>query len=258
MILALFNQKGGVGKTTSVANLSASLALAGKSVLAIDFDPQNNLTSGLGIQKKTLKKSVYNILINNFSVDETIIPTSVPGLDILPATIDLAGAEVELSNIYQRETVLKRALATLKEDKYDYVMIDCAPSLTLLPINALAAADGVLIPIQCEYYALEGVSQLINTINLVKRSLNPVLEIVGIIMTMYDARTNLSQQVYDEVRNYFGAKVFESIIPRNVRLAEAPSYGQPIAQYDPKSKGALAYSSLATELIKRTEKKVSR
>jgi chromosome partitioning protein len=252
MILALFNQKGGVGKTTSAANITAALAEAGKHVLAIDFDPQSNLTSGLGIERKSLRKTVYHVLIGDAEVEEAIVRNVGEGLDLLPASIDLAGAEIEISNIYQRETVLKRALASLPAGAYDYMLIDCPPSLGLLPVNALAAADGVIIPIQCEYYALEGVSQLINTVNLVKRSLNPQLSIVGVAMTMYDVRTNLSQLVYDEVRNYFGTKVFETIVPRNVRLAEAPSYGLPITQYDAKSKGALAYKSLASELIART------
>ncbi|MCL1803905.1 MAG: AAA family ATPase [Eubacteriaceae bacterium] len=251
MILTLFNQKGGVGKTTSAANISAALAEAGKKVLALDFDPQSNLSSGLGIQRKGLKRTIYSVLIGNSDINSAIVETTINGLDLIPASIDLAGSEIEMASEYQRETILKRALSGLAKT-YDYIVIDCPPSLGLLPINALAACDGVLIPIQCEYYALEGVSQLINTVNLVKRSINPYLEITGVIMTMYDSRTNLSQLVYEEVRNYFGVKVFETIIPRNVRLAEAPSHGQVISQYDPKSKGAIAYASLVKELISRT------
>lgn len=249
-IIALFNQKGGVGKTTSCANLCACLAENGKHVLAVDFDPQSNLTSGLSNERKKLKRSIYHVLINEVSAKDAIMPTSIPNLDILPASIDLAGAEIEMSNISQRETILKRALESVSKS-YDYILIDCPPSLGLLPINALSAASGVLIPIQCEYYALEGVSQLMNTINLVKRSLNPNLEVLGVLLTMYDSRTNLSQQVIDEVRNFFGSKVFATVIPRNVRLAEAPSYGMTIIEYDKNSKGALAYQELAKEVIRR-------
>ncbi len=250
-MIALFNQKGGVGKTTTCINLCAGLAERGKKVLAVDFDPQSNLSSGLRIDRKSLKCSIYNVLLHEVSAEEAIIHTSVENLDILPANIDLAGAEVEMSNIAQRETILKRALANI-HNRYDYIIIDCPPSLGLLPVNALAAASSVLIPIQCEYYALEGVSQLMNTINLVKRSLNPELDVIGVLLTMYDARTNLSQQVVDEVRNFFGTKVFTSIIPRNVRLAEAPSHGMTIFEYDKSSKGSQAYADLAEELIKRT------
>lgn len=254
-IIALFNQKGGVGKTTTCLNLCACVAAEGKKVLAVDFDPQSNLSSGLNIQRKSLKKTVYNVLIDRISVREAIIPTAVKNLDILPASIDLAGAEIEMSNTFQRETILGRALKEIKND-YDVIMIDCPPSLGLLPINALTASGGVIIPIQCEFYALEGVSQLMNTVNLVKRSLNPDLAIIGVILTMYDSRTNLSQQVVDEVSNYFGAKVFSAIIPRNVRLAEAPSYGMSILEYDSASKGAKAYMTVARELIKRIETEV--
>lgn len=249
-IIALFNQKGGVGKTTTCANLCACLAENEKKVLAVDFDPQSNLTSGLNIEKKNLKKSVYHVLIDEISVKEAILKTSIKNLDILPASIDLAGAEIEMSNIAQRETILKRALDKIKNE-YDFILIDCPPSLGLLPINALAVASGVLIPIQCEYYALEGVSQLMNTVNLVKRSLNPDLEVVGVLLTMFDGRTNLSQQVVDEVNNFFGKKVFTTIIPRNVRLAEAPSYGMTILEYDKNSKGSQAYLALAQEMINR-------
>jgi chromosome partitioning protein len=199
---------------------------------------------------KKLKRSIYHVLINEVSAADAIVPTSIPNLDILPASIDLAGAEIEMSNISQRETILKRALEPIMK-QYDYALIDCPPSLGLLPINALSAASGVLIPIQCEYYALEGVSQLMNTINLVKRSLNPNLDVLGVLLTMFDSRTNLSQQVVDEVRNFFGSKVFDTVIPRNVRLAEAPSFGMTIIEYDKNSKGALAYQALAKEVIRR-------
>ena len=250
IITALFNQKGGVGKTTTCANLSAAIALKNKRVLAVDFDPQSNLTSGFGINRKTLKHTVYHVLVNDAEARNAVISTEIEGLDLLPANIDLAGAEIEMSNLFQRETVLSRALSDIKDD-YDCIFIDCPPSLGLLPINALAAADNVLIPIQCEYYALEGVSQLINTVNLVKRSLNTKLEVLGVIMTMYDSRTNLSQQVYEEVNNYFSTRVFRTIVPRNVRLAEAPSHGLTIMQYDVRSKGAEAYDKLADEIISR-------
>jgi len=249
-IYCMFNQKGGVGKTTSCANLCAAVAMRGKKVLAVDFDAQSNLTSGLNIDKRKLKKSVYNVLMNDADIKEVILPTGVENLDILPATIDLSGAEVELANIPQREIVLRNSLREVA-GSYDYVLIDCPPSLGLLSINGLTAADGVIIPIQCEYYALEGVSQLINTVNLVKKGLNSSLEITGVMLTMYDARTNLSAQIVQEVRNYFKEKVFDTIIPRNVRLAEAPSYGMTIMQYDPSSRGAQAYARLSEEFINR-------
>lgn len=249
-IYSMFNQKGGVGKTTSCANLCAAVAMKGKKVLAVDFDAQSNLTSGLDINKKTLKSNIYHVLMRETEAKDAIVHTSIENLDILPATIDLAGAEVEMANVPQREIVLKNMLMPVK-DMYDYIIIDCPPSLGLLSINSLAASDGVLIPIQCEYYALEGVSQLINTVNLVKKSLNANLEIAGVMLTMYDARTNLSSQIVQEVRNYFAGKVFDSIIPRNVRLAEAPSYGMTIMQYDKTSKGALAYDALSEEFIRK-------
>ncbi|MCL1913288.1 MAG: AAA family ATPase [Eubacteriaceae bacterium] len=250
VILALFNQKGGVGKTTTCSNLSSCLALNGKRVLAVDFDPQSNLTSGLGVDRNSLAKTVYNVIIDGVNPIEAIVETSTPNLWILPASIDLAGAEIEMSSMAQRELLLKKALDKVK-DAFNFILIDCPPSLGLLSINALAAATGVLVPIQCEYYALEGVSQLINTINLVKRSLNPFLEVEGVILTMFDTRTNLSQQVMEEVTAYFGNKVYKSIIPRNIRLAEAPSYGMTISQYDNKSKGALAYNKLSEEMIQK-------
>ncbi len=248
-IIALFNQKGGVGKTTTAVNLCACLASLGKRVLGIDFDPQSNFTSGLDVDKSTLSKSVYNVLIDDYPIEKAILKTGIKNLDILPASIELAGAEIEISEIPQRETLLKRRLKD-SVDNYDYILIDCAPSLGLLPVNALCLADSVLIPIQCEYYALEGVSQLVNTVNLVKRSLNPSLKIEGVILTMFDSRTNLSIQVVDEVRNFFSDKVFETIIPRNVRLAEAPSFGKTIIEYDKTSRGSIAYMNLAREIIK--------
>ena len=249
-IYCMFNQKGGVGKTTSCANLCAAVAMKGKSVLAVDFDAQSNLTSGLNIDKRKLRANVYNVLMQEANIKEVIVPTDVENQWVLPATIDLSGAEVELANIPQREIVLRNCLREVVDD-YDYIIIDCPPSLGLLSINGLTAADGVIIPIQCEYYALEGVSQLINTVNLVKKSLNSSLEITGVMLTMYDARTNLSSQIVQEVRNYFKDKVFETIIPRNVRLAEAPSYGMTIMQYDKNSKGAQAYARLSEEFISR-------
>ncbi len=249
-IYSMFNQKGGVGKTTSCANLCAAVAMKGKKVLLVDFDAQSNLTSGLNVNRKELKADMYHVLMHEVSAKDAIVETSTPNLWLLPATIDLAGAEVEMSNAPQREIILRGILADVKDD-YDYIIIDCPPSLGLLSINALAASDGVLIPIQCEYYALEGVSQLINTVNLVKKSINSALEISGVMLTMYDARTNLSSQIVQEVRNYFGGKVFDEIIPRNVRLAEAPSYGMTILQYDKNSKGAKAYSALAEEFVQK-------
>ncbi len=249
-IYAMFNQKGGVGKTTTCANLCCAIAECNKKVLAVDFDAQSNLTSGLNINKQTLRANIYHVLMGEKGPKDVILSTDTPNLYILPASIDLAGAEVEMSNVPQREIVLKKILKEVRDD-YDYIFIDCPPSLGLLSINALSAADGVVIPIQCEYYALEGVSQLINTVNLVKKSLNPALEVSGVIMTMYDVRTNLSSQIVQEVRNYFGKKVFNVIIPRNVRLAEAPSYGQSILQYDRNSKGAQAYMQLAEEFIEK-------
>lgn len=247
--IAIFNQKGGVGKTTTNINLSACLAMKGKKILVVDIDPQGNTTSGIGIKKGTLKNTVYDVIVNeNYNVNKAIKKTKTENLDIIPASVDLAGAEIELVNIEGREKRLKKALDTIKED-YDYVFIDCPPSLGLLTINSLTAVDSVLIPIQCEFYALEGVSQLISTIELVKKNMNPDLEIEGVIMSMFDGRTNLSIQVVQEVKKYFGDKVFRTIIPRNVRLAEAPSYGMPIMKYDPKSKGAKAYQEFAVEFL---------
>ena len=247
--IAIFNQKGGVGKTTTNINLAACLAIRGKRVLVLDIDPQGNTTSGIGVTKRNLKNTVYNILIDkNYDPRKAIIKTNIENLDLIPASVDLAGAEVELVGMEGRENALKVGLEKIKDD-YDYLFIDCPPSLGLLTINSLAAVDSVLVPIQCEFYALEGVSQLVSTIELVKRSLNPKLEIQGVILSMFDGRTNLSLQVVQEVKKYFGNKVYATIIPRNVRLAEAPSYGMPITEYDPKSKGAEAYGDFADEFL---------
>ena len=251
--IAIFNQKGGVGKTTTNINLAACLALKGKKVLVLDIDPQGNTTSGLGISKRELEDTVYNILVDNeYDPNDAIMETGVDNLHIIPASVDLAGAEVELVQLEGRERALNAGIEKIK-DNYDYIFIDCPPSLGLLTINSLAAVDSVLIPIQCEFYALEGVSQLVSTIELVKKSLNPSLEVQGVILSMFDGRTNLSAQVVQEVKRYFGGKVYSTVIPRNVRLAEAPSYGLPITLYDPKSRGAEAYMEFAEEFVELEE-----
>lgn len=247
--IAIFNQKGGVGKTTTNINLAACLALKGKKILILDIDPQGNTTSGMGITKKGLDRTMYEVLINDkLEPSDAIIPTRIENLDIIPASVQLAGAEIELVQLEGREKRLKKALDKIK-DKYDYIFIDCPPSLGLLTINSLTAVDSVLIPIQCEFYALEGVSQLMSTIELVKKNMNTSLEIQGVILSMFDGRTNLSIQVVEEVKKYFKEKVYTTVIPRNVRLAEAPSYGMPITEYDPKSKGAEAYFEFAEEFL---------
>jgi chromosome partitioning protein len=245
-IIACANQKGGVGKTTTVVNLATYLALAGDAVLVVDLDPQGNATSGFGLDRGEIVQSVYEALIEDAPIGEMILSTAIPGLSIVPSSIALAGAEVELAPLPQRERRLSRILSEVRGD-YDYVVLDCPPSLGLLTVNALTAADAVIIPIQCEYYALEGLSQLIATINLVRNHLNPDLAIKGVVLTMYDSRTNLSAEVNAEVRKHLGAAVFDTIVPRSVRLSEAPSYGLPIALYRPDSKGADAYALLAAE-----------
>jgi chromosome partitioning protein len=247
-IIAVVNQKGGVGKTTTAVNLTAALREAGKKVLLCDFDPQANGTSGLGLDKRKLKKSVYDVVINDVSAEEAIVATKFG--DVLPASADLAGAAVELIAMDSPNMRLKHALEAVK-DKYDAIFIDCPPSLELLSINALAAADSILIPVQCEYYALEGLADLMNTLRLVKKRINPQLEIFGVVLTMFDGRTNFSTQVAQEVRRHFPGKVFATVIPRNVRLAEAPSHGLPVSAYDKSSRGAVAYRSIAEEILKK-------
>ncbi|ULO07568.1 ParA family protein [Paenibacillus sp. 19GGS1-52] len=247
-IIAIANQKGGVGKTTTSVNLGAGMAALGKRVLLVDIDPQGNTTSGVGINKADVADCIYDVLINEVDPQETILETQNEGLHIIPATIQLAGAEIELVSMISRELKLKKALNAVKGN-YDYIIIDCPPSLGILTINSLTAADSVIIPIQCEYYALEGLSQLLNTVRLVQKNLNPHLKIEGVLLTMLDARTNLGIQVIEEVKKYFQEKVYKTIIPRNVRLSEAPSHGQSIITYDPRSKGAEVYLELAKEVI---------
>ena len=247
-IIAIVNQKGGVAKTTTVVNLGAYLAKAGRKTLVIDIDPQGNATSGLGIDRDNLELCIYDVLINDIPIAGIIQPTEVEGLSVLPATISLAGAEIELVSSANREQKLKNALVE-EAEHFDYILIDCQPSLGLLNLNALAAANSLIIPIQCEYYALEGLGQLMNTFQLVKKHMNPDLEIEGVLLTMFDARTNLAIQVVDEVKEFFKGKVFGAIIPRNVRLSEAPSHGKPISLYDPKSRGAEVYEQLAMEVM---------
>ncbi len=247
-VIAVANQKGGVGKTTTAVNLSACLAVQNRRVLLIDADPQGNGTSGFGVNKMKVETSIYDVLVNGEKIENAILHTEIEALDIVPATIQLAGAEVELVSAMSRETKLKQAISQVKY-KYDYVIIDCPPSLGLLTINSLTAADSVLVPIQCEFYALEGLSQLMNTIKLVQKNLNPILDIEGILLTMFDSRTNLSLQVAEEVKNHFMEKIYRTIIPRNVRLSEAPSHGKPIILYDAKSTGSRVYTELAREVI---------
>lgn len=250
-VIAVANQKGGVGKTTTSVNVSACLAQAGKKTLIIDIDPQGNATSGLGGNKQ-VPKSVYDVIINNEDIYETLQATDLPNLEVCPSNINLAGAEVELVTVISRETRLKTAIDKIKDD-YDYIILDCPPSLGLVTLNAFTAADSVLVPIQCEYYALEGLGQLMSTVDLVQKHLNKNLEIEGVLLTMYNPRTNLSMQVVQEVKRYFDKKVYDTIIPRNVRLSEAPSHGLPISLYDKKSKGAICYINLAKEIIKNNE-----
>ncbi|MDZ7836313.1 MAG: AAA family ATPase [Alkalibacterium sp.] len=247
-IIAVANQKGGVGKTTTTVNLGASLAFNGKKVLLIDMDAQGNATSGLGVKKGEVDRDIYDVLINEEPLKDVVLPTSRDNLSIVPATIQLAGAEVELTSLMARETRLKSAVETLKDD-YDYILIDCPPSLGHLTINAFTASDSVLIPVQCEYYALEGLSQLLNTVRLVQKHFNKELKVEGVLLTMLDARTNLGFEVVNEVKKYFREKVYATIIPRNIRLSEAPSYGLSIIDYDIRSKGAEVYQELAKEVM---------
>lgn len=251
--MSIANQKGGVGKTTSSVNLSACLAALGNKVLLVDTDPQGNATSGVGVNKADVDKCIYNVLVEDLPAEEVCVPTETENLDVIPATIQLAGAEIELVPTISREIRLKKALENMR-DSYDYVIIDCPPSLGLLTLNALTSSDTVLIPVQCEYYALEGLSQLLNTIRLVQKHLNKELMIEGVLLTMLDARTNLGIEVIEEVKKYFQDKVYKSIIPRNVRLGEAPSHGKPIITYDPKSRGAEVYLELAKEVMMNGER----
>ena len=249
-VIAVANQKGGVGKTTTAVNLAACLAKEGRKVLLIDSDPQGNATSGLGFDKRDVKKCIYDALINEVPMADTLKHTAYENLDVIPATIQLAGAEIELVSLMNREGRLKNALERIKHD-YDYVIIDCPPSLGLLTINALTAASSVMIPVQCEFYALEGITMLMNTIQLVQRNLNPALKLEGVVMTMFDSRTNLAQDVVEEVKKYFKTKMYKTIVPRNVRLSEAPSHGVPVILYDADSNGAKNHLALAKEIITR-------
>ena len=251
-IIAVANQKGGVGKTTTAINLSACLAEAGKKVLTIDLDPQGNTTSGLGLEKETIDNTVYELMIGQCTVRESLQQTNIDNLFLLPSDINLAGAEIELLGINEKEYILKNEVDYIRDD-YDFIIIDCPPSLNMLTINAMTTANTILVPIQCEYYALEGLSQLVHTINLVQERLNPDLEMEGVVFTMYDARTNLSLQVVDNVKKNLSTNIYKTIIPRNIRLAEAPSYGMPINLYDSKSAGAESYRLLAKEVMERED-----
>ena len=251
-IIAIANQKGGVGKTTTAINLSSSLASMGKKVLSLDMDPQGNMTSGLGVDKDEVEKTVYDLIIGNAEVEECICKDALDNIDVLPSNINLSAAEIELIGVENKEYILKNEIDKIK-DNYDFIIIDCPPALSMLTINAMTTADSVIVPIQCEYYALEGLSQLIHTIELVKERLNPNLEIEGVVFTMYDARTNLSLQAVENVKDNLEQNIYKTIIPRNIRLAEAPSYGLPINLYDPKSTGAESYMMLAEEVINKGE-----
>jgi chromosome partitioning protein len=251
-IIALANQKGGVGKTTTTINLAASLAALDKKVLIVDADPQANASSGIGISVRDVKNSIYECIVNGIEPDQAILSTDVPNMDIIPSHIDLVGAEIEMLSFKNREKVLKEILVKINE-RYDYILIDCSPSLGLITVNALTAANSVMIPVQCEYFALEGISKLLNTIKIIKSKLNPALEIEGFLLTMYDSRLRLANQVYEEVKKHFGDMVFSTVIQRNVKLSEAPSYGQPVLLYDPESKGSLNHMILAKEIIEKNK-----
>ncbi len=256
-IISVINQKGGVGKTTTAVNLSAAMGLENKKILLVDADPQGNSTSGYGINKKELEFSSYELMLSQCKIQDAILTTKYKNVDIIPSSINLAGVEIELSAVTGREKILKNYLNEIKEN-YDFIFIDCPPSLGIITLCALTACDTALIPIQCEYYALEGLSQLINTINMVKKSLNPFLDIEGVLLTMFDGRLNLTISVVDEVKKYFRDKVYSTTIPRNVRLSEAPSYGMPIQYYDKNSRGTESYNSLAKEIIKKNKKQVKK
>ncbi|MDE7380899.1 MAG: AAA family ATPase [Muribaculaceae bacterium] len=253
-IIAIANQKGGVGKTTTAFNLGACLALARKKVLLVDADPQANATSGLGLDPEELEAGIYECMVDGYPAADAVAPTGIDRLSIIGSRIDLVGAEVELMNRPERERVLANALAPVKDD-YDYILIDCSPSLGVITVNALTAADSVIIPVQAEYFALEGISQLLNTIRIIKSRLRPSLEIEGFLLTMYDARLRLANQIYEELKSHFGKMVFENVIPRNIKLSESPSHGLPVILYDPDSRGAIAYTELARELINRNRRK---
>lgn len=253
-IIAIANQKGGVGKTTTAFNLGACLAAEGKKVLLVDADPQANATSGLGLNSEDMEYSIYECMIDNIPAEKALTPTCVNGLEVITSRIDLVGAEVELTNRNEREKILRKTLEPLKE-KYDYILIDCSPSLGLITINALSAADSVIIPVQAEYFALEGIAQLLNTIRIIKSRLSPGLEIEGFLLTMYDARLRLANQIFEELKSHFGDMVFSTVIPRNIKLSESPSHGLPVILYDPESRGAISYGQLAHELIMRNRRK---
>ncbi len=251
-IIALANQKGGVGKTTTTINLAASLAVLEKKVLVIDADPQANATSGFGFDLKSIKTSIYEAIVDEIDVRKIILTTGIANLDLIPSHIDLVGAEIEMLNLPNREMVLKHTIGDVKED-YDFILIDCSPSLGLITVNALSAADSVIIPVQCEYFALEGLGKLLNTIKIIQNRLNPKLEIEGFLLTMYDSRLNLSNQVYEEVKRHFQDMVFDTVIQRNVKLSEAPSYGKPVVLYDASSRGAISHMNLAREILQRND-----